>query len=545
MSDRTATVVVTSDDTLPEIVERLHAAGSGGRAVYLVVPIDSALLLTTNEFRALKDAIDEHRLAVQLRTSDPLRLHLAERLGIRAHALPRPRIAVAPVAPRSTEAPIAPGEDNGSGISEAIGIAPALDPESHWPNQNGPAAVTDEADADSEAAPEIADATGSENPPRRWAPVAAALAIIVALAFFAIRFVLPQAVITITPKTAPVAAAIAFDVTSDGQPIADGAAFALAAQPREIEVAWSGTVPTTGVRVEPDGTASGPIELRNATGEPLVADAGTVVITESDIEFAFTEAVTVPAADPTTGRPGAATGNVRAVQPGSGGNIATGEIGGRLPNGVYYSNRMEPTGGGTDKEFPAVAQADLDALSEAAVADAPGLAAEVLASEHPGAVIVPANVTVSDRHDEFDRQVGEDADSVSLHSTLTVQLLTYDGDAAASEYQQVLAGKLNGEAPEGFAVSPDEIAYTGPTTIDSNDRGVRLEIAAEADAEAVLDDAERAALTAELAGAGPEQTAAILARFPEIAQYTIEYHPMWLPRQMPANAGRIQLELAE
>ena len=66
---------------------------------------------------------------------------------------------------------------------------------------------------------------------------------------------------------------------------------------------------------------------------------------------------------------------------------------------------------------------------------------------------------------------------------------------------------------------------------------------ARADAIAELDDAERAALATELAGASEEDAAAILARRPEIAEFTVDYHPAWLPEQMPNNAGRIQLEI--
>ena len=137
---------------------------------------------------------------------------------------------------------------------------------------------------------------------------------LVVAALLGIRFVLPQAVVTIVPRTAPVAAAVVFDVTSDGRPIDEQAAFALTPQQRQIEVVWEGSAPVTGVRVEPDGTASSPIELRNASAEPLVVEAGTTVATETGVEFAFTETVTVPAADPATGRPGAATGTVQAVQ---------------------------------------------------------------------------------------------------------------------------------------------------------------------------------------------------------------------------------------
>ena len=550
MTERNPTVVVTSDETLPDIVARLREAANGGRTVDLVIPIDSALLLTAREFRTLKDAIDEHRVAVQMRTADPLRLQLAGRLGIPARALPRPRVIAAPT-PITTEPPqvvaeppavsdeVWPGE---TAVAEPV-FRPS--PESHWPSENGLSGESDGAESDDEAVPETDRKQASENPPRRWLPVAVGLVVLVVAALLGIRFVLPQAVVAIVPKTAPVAGAVLFDVTSDGQPIDEQAAFALTPQERQIEVVWEGTAPVTGVRVEPDGTASSAIELRNASTKPLSVEAGTTVATETGVKFAFTETVSVPAADPTTGQPGAATGTVQAVQPGSGGNVGTGEIGGRLPNGAYYSNRMQPAAGGSDKEFPVVAQEDLDALRAAATSAAPELAAEAIARDQPGAEILLSSATVSGQEDAFDHQAGEDAAQISLRSTLTVDVLTFDGEAARAEYEQILADRLRAEAPDGFAVAPQDIVFEEPVETEESDRGVRLEVKARADAIAELDAAERAALANELAGASADDAAAILARRPEIAVYKVDYRPAWLPDEMPNNAGRIQFEIVK
>ncbi|MDF3017033.1 MAG: hypothetical protein K0R44_2258, partial [Thermomicrobiales bacterium] len=499
MTEPNPTVVVTADETLPDIVAQLREAAHGGRTVDLVIPIDSALLLTAREFRALKDAIDEDRVAVRMRTADPLRLQLAGRLGIPAGALPRPRV-VAPPAVVATEPPqiVAEGpavrSDDWPGetaVAEPV-LRPA--PESHWPGQNGPGGESDEAGSDGEPVPEIDQERGPENPPRRWLPVAAALVGLVVAALLGIRFVLPQAVVTIVPRTAPVSAAIVFDVTADGQPIDEQAAFAVTARQRQVEVVWEGSAPVTGVRVEPDGTANSTIELRNASMEPLTVEAGTTVATETGVEFAFTETVTVPATDPATGRPGAATGTVQAVTAGSGGNVGTGEIGGRLPNGIYYSNRMQPATGGSDKEFPVVAQEDLDALRAAANSAAPELAAGVVTQEQPGEQILLSTATVSGQNDAFDHQVGDDAAEISLRSTLTVDVLTFDGEAARATYEQIIADRLGADAPPGFAVAPEEIVFEGPIETKEGDRSVRLEVKAQADAIAALDDAERAAL---------------------------------------------------
>src|SRR5215213_2090295 len=549
MTERNPSVVVTSDETLSDIVDRLREAADGGHTVDLVIPIDSALLLTAREFRTLKDAIDEDRVAVRMRTADPLRLQLAGRLGIPVGALPRPRVMATPTAittdlPQCVAQPTPVIDEDWPGETAVAEPIAGSAPESHWPTQNGLSGDIDGAESDGEPVAEPEPERALANPPRRWLPVAAALVALVIAALLGIRFILPQAVVTIVPRTAPVAGAVVFDVTTDGRPIDEQAAFTLTLQQRQVDVVWEGTAPVTGVRVEPDGTASSPIELRNAASEPLVVEAGTTVATETGIEFTFTEAVTVPAADSATGRPGAATGTVQAVQAGSGGNVGTGEIGGRLPNGVYYSNRMQPAAGGSDKEFPIVAQEDLDALRAAANSAAPELAAEAVTRDQPGEEILLSTATVSGQEDAFDHQAGEDAEEISLRSTLTVDVLTFDGEAASAEYEQILADRLSAKAPDGFAVASGDIVFEGPAESEESDRGVRLEVKARAEAIADLDDGERAALAEELAGASADDAAAILARRPEIADFTVDYHPAWLPEQMPSNAGRIQFEIA-
>jgi hypothetical protein len=155
-----------------------------------------------------------------------------------------------------------------------------------------------------------------------------------------------------------------------------------------------------------------------------------------------------------------------------------------------------------------------------------------------------SSATVSGQEDAFDHQAGEDAAQISLRSTLTVDVLTFDGEEARAEYEQILAERLSAEAPEGFAVAPQDIAFEEPVETEEIDRGVRLEVKARADAIAEIDAAERAALANELAGTSADDAAAILAQRPEIAVFKVDYRPAWLPDEMPNNAGRIQFEIA-
>ena len=550
MTERDSTVVVTSDETLPEVIERVQGAASGGRTVDLVVPIDSSLLLTANEFRALNDAIDRDRLSVVLRTSDPLRLRLGERLGLRTRPLPRPRHSATVAAPTlepSVAAPPSPlNRDTVHADDELALASPQVhDPTLHWPTANGAAELPGGDDA-SVAVPEPEARTAPANPPRRWLPVAAALALVVIAAFFTIRLVIPRAIVRIVPKTAPLEASLLFDVTPDGKPFDDQAAFAIKPEERQVDVVWEGSVPVTGVRAEPDGTASGPVELRNASGEAATVAAGTVIVTETGVEFAFVDDVTVPPLDPATGKPGAATGNVKAVKAGSSGMVGTGELGGRLPNGVYYSNRMQPTSGGTDKEFPVVAQADLDALVAQAKKAAPDLVAKTLGSDPDEASeAILSTMTITNQQNAFDHNINDDAQTVSLRSTLTVQVLAYDETAAETGYGQRLATSLAEAAPPGFALDPARITFDVPVEREQGADGFRLEVKAHALARAELDEAKRQALAAKLVGASADEATAILKQVPEIDSFTVEYEPTWLPRQMPKNTGRIELEMAQ
>jgi hypothetical protein len=543
VTERNPTVVVTSEETLPGAVERLRREGTGGRVVDLVVPIDSSLLLTASEFRALKEAIDRDRLHVVLRSADPLRLQLAERLGIQAQSLPRPKpVAVAAAPPRIVPRPPAPPPVSVEPDAFESGLAaPTRDPDSLWPGVNGQeqqpdADVLEKGPAAESRPPEPA------NPPRRWVPVAALLVLLVLGALAAMRFLVPRAVIAIVPRTEPVSASLVFDVTADGQPLDGEAAFALPLQSRTLEVTWTGSMPVSGVRVEPVDPATAPVELRNPSPEPVTVAAGTTVTTEEGVEFAFVEDVAVPAADAVSNEPGAATGTVRAVAPGSAGNVATGAIGGRLPNGVYFSNRMAPATGGTDREFPVVAESDLKALAAQAREAAPELAAQALAVEDTGQAVVPSLVTITGQHDTFDHGAGDEVESVALDATLTLDVAAYDGDAAAEAYAAQLLPRLGAAAPDGFAVDPRRVAYDAPAEVVAGEEGVRLEIAARAEAVAVLDESEREALAAALIGKTPEEAAAILASVPEIAEFDVDYQPGWLPRQMPGNTTRIEFE---
>lgn len=528
---RPPAVVVRDDDSLAEVLDRIRAAATGGHTVHLIVPVESPLLLTANEFRSLRAALDDERLPVIVRTSDPLRLKLGERLGLQTAAAPRRK---APARPPAASPPPPPPVVAEPEVEPYSGPDPVL----LWPAQVTP--VADDVPAVDEDTP--AQEPARRNPPRRWLPMALLLALLVVGAAFLFRALTPQVIVRYVPRTQAISAAIVFDATTDGQPLDSGAALAFPTQQRQVEVTWSGETGATGSETAPDRVASGPIELRNASFSPVTVDAGTSVSTEDGTEFTFTEPVEVPAADAATGAPGAATGNVQAVVGGTSGNVGTGEIGGRLPNGIYYSNRMEPTHGGTDQEFRVVAQGDQTGLLDQASDAASDLAARAVNGGNGDQGFVVTGVKVLDQRDTFSHRVGERSDSVSLQSVMTLEVTVIDLRQAEADFERDLANELIASAPAGYTVPVKEMVVNPPVVEHTEDRGARLQISANVEARQVLDEAQQRQLAVSMAGLSPAEAEALLAGDPAVAGAIVEISPGWLIRTIPENPDRVVFE---
>jgi hypothetical protein len=168
-----------------------------------------------------------------------------------------------------------------------------------------------------------------------------------------------------------------------------------------------------------------------------------------------------------------------------------------------------------------------------------------LEEAEPRMTIVPSAVVVSEQRDSFDHEAGDDAERLTLEATLTVHVEVYDAAVAAEQFEPLLASRLSDEAPSGYAVDDGMITYRPPVEISANEGSVRLRAAAEANAVAVLDDAERQDLAARLAGVSEADAAAVIAAAPDVSEFRVSYSPAWLPRQMPNNSARIRFEVTQ
>ncbi|MDQ3694788.1 MAG: hypothetical protein M3464_14360 [Chloroflexota bacterium] len=377
--------------------------------------------------------------------------------------------------------------------------------------------------------------------------VVAGVALFVVLVIVtALNFLLPSAAVRLELATVPINSALVFDVTADGEPFDEEAAFVLPGTPATVTVVAELSVPTTGIAAIPDGVASGSIRLANPTATEQTVEAGTALATESGADFQFVEPVVVPAADAVTGVPGQAQGAIEAIEPGTVGNVATGEIGGRLPNGVYYSNRQGPTAGGSDREVQTVAPADLDVLRQMVEASLGELVEAELRGEGAGAAtdvaIVEPTLIVREGTDTFDQEVGAATNSVSLIAERTVSVLTYDQAVAAERLASELSAELLATQPEGVRLGPIALDAEDVSILAGTAEGARFQVDAAARADLVLTEARRTELAEQLAGKSDDEVAAILDGMPEVAHYEIEPGLRLFSANMPANPGRIEID---
>lgn len=209
--------------------------------------------------------------------------------------------------------------------------------------------------------------------PRTALVLAVVLALIVVGGGLGAYLYLPSATIVVTPTAetfGPVQLTVQArtDVTTP-----DPATLTVPAQQFQFPVAATQTFTTTGVKVD-DVKASGSVTFSNFdTGGSNRIPAGSLVATDTGIQFATQADVFLPAASidffpPFSVHPSTASVAVQAVNPGPEGNVGVGAID-NVPKGenrkLTKVTNGDPTSGGAHSESPQISQQDIDAAMAA------------------------------------------------------------------------------------------------------------------------------------------------------------------------------------
>lgn len=528
-------VYLDVDDEITSAAARIRAAGAD--RVALVLPYGSRLATSRINFRLLAREATERGKQIEIICADSSARALALAAGLPVHPSVASFEGRAPVAK-------APGGASGADRDESVGGATA-------------AAVIGGAEADD---PDVADDTQTRvlTVPRRSSPrvpivgpprppmrprIAVALgvavvALVLVAGFLAVE-VLPSATIVLHPRSEAIGP-LDFTVEARADATApDAAALVIPARRVTFELQASDAFTATGVKTI-DTKATGNVTFTNYdTSRANQIAAGSVVKTESGIEFITLATVTLPRA-PILSSSTSSVG-VEAVVAGPGGNIGSDMII-VVPKGenaylLDVTNREAITGG-EDRQATQVSATDVETAKAAigtALADQLNQQLAAGAGVPPALTMFPATAAVGEPDYAVDPAslVGTEATEFDLSATAEGTVLGVDPTPirAISESRlesQVKAGwTLVATATRPTMGTPSAFGeiVTYPVTIIG----------------AQLHDVDQVALLGSIKGLGLADARARLTAYGDVE---ITLWPDWVSK-VPTNADRITFTLGD
>ena len=184
------------------------------------------------------------------------------------------------------------------------------------------------------------------------------------------------------------------------------------------------TTPTTGKGHQDAQAATGTLTFYNGMFTTQTVPIGTVFLARNGVKIATSEAVSIPASDPTANPPqlGYATVTATALQAGISGNIAAYEINTTVINGVSVKNTNPFYDGRDARDFHAVAPTDLD-RETAQVTQTLLTSFQTVFPLRPGEQAQPTNchTTTTASH-----SIGEEANTVTVKAVETCSAVAYN-----------------------------------------------------------------------------------------------------------------------
>jgi hypothetical protein len=391
-----ALVYLDVDDEITSAAARIRDAGA--ERVALVLPYGSRLATSRINFRLLAREATQRGKHIEIVCADASARALAQAAGLPVY----PSVAAfegrtaAPTSPTGSRGPLA----TDAGIATAMTATTAKGAAGDFPAELD---AHDDTQTRVLPVPRRSSARVPTVGPAR-PPVRTRVAVGLALATVAILLIggflaidlLPSATIVLRPRSEEIGP---LDLTVEARADVtepDGESLAIPAEMVTFALEASDTFAATGVKVV-ETKATGNVRFSNFdTGGGVLIPTGTVVKTDSNVEFKTLSEITLPRATfdffpPFKVHPSVGDVDVEAVKTGEGGNVGNNSIT-RIPkakNTLTVSN-AEATSGGARTESPEVSEADVDAAKTAIEA---GLVAS-LDQQVAAGTGVPAGLTL-------------------------------------------------------------------------------------------------------------------------------------------------------
>ena len=302
-------------------------------------------------------------------------------------------------------------------------------------------------------------------------------------------FFVPSAEVRLTPMRKP--QQITLNVWAGPEIQTPHPSGGIPAQVLSVTVEGRDQSPSTSVTLVPDGYATGAVQLRNLTDQPVDVPEGSVMVTLSHppIRFSVTQPVQVAAGPGKT-----VIAPIRAEAPGSESNLPAGLIQameGPLGLRLVVEN-IDPTWGGTDRTSPAPSESDYRSLREKLLIKLQESAlADLKSNLSPDQRLLVGTLRREDVVEETrEPSQGQPGDQLQLAMRVTFDAwVVKDADL-----QTVAVAGLDANLPSGFQPVPDSLKITfidepqlDPPGIESQQPGGATRASWRVDAERTLE----------------------------------------------------------
>ena len=377
---------------------------------------------------------------------------------------------------------------------------------------------------------------------RRWLVPLAVLVVLVIAAGGAAYVLLPSATIVVTP-VGVVEGPIQLQVTADPTATSvDQASLVIPARQISIPLSVSGTFPATGQKITETASTGSVTFVSNDTIDPVTIPAGTTVATGDGVQFLTSTTIVTPRAtvSGTTITPGTASTGVKAVAPGTGGNVgahAITVVPTRLQAFQVAVDNPAPTSGGTRTVTKVISQQDYDAavkqLTTKLQAQLPQAAASPSAAPS-GSTVIPATLSHGDvvTAPASDGLVGVAKPTFQLTATETASVLAVSEQPLSG----LAADYLQTHVPSGWSLFPDSVQTSVSDPVVQGGQ-VLFTVTAQAERWEPLD---AASLLAQVKGRTVAQARATLSQYGEVS---ISTWPSYV-KTIPTLDARVSLTVA-
>lgn len=362
----------------------------------------------------------------------------------------------------------------------------------------------------------------------------AIIAIVLILFLLYIFTLKATVVLSITPKTVEENQNILFSTNQ----ATDVSQNIISAQSVTTSQKGSMSTPTTGKK-EIGEKAKGDITLYNSTTKEQNVAKGTVITSTNNLQFVLDDTVKIASSGGASDGSKTAKGKLIAKEIGKEFNLPSGTkftVGGFASSEVEGKNESAFSGG-SKKEITVVAKADTAKLLDGLPKQLQEKAKDDLESKlSANQSLLPVFLTTAIDKKTFDKDVGEEATSVSLDATVSFTSAIYN----KKDLEKFILDLLSKQDPN-LSPSKETLSYTiDDVSEDNGDISATLQMKG-----FLVPKIEKKTLAQDIAGKSFDEAQSIVKRLPQVTSAEVKLSPNipLLPALLPRLANNISIEI--